>query len=75
VCIVILRNGRGVRRHARLATEVGASWEEIVAVVVLTQPGFGILPAVEALPDARRGHEEGLAARSAELEGDGDADG
>jgi len=75
VCTVILRNGGGVRRHARLATEVGATWEEIVAAVVLTQPGFGILPAVEALPDARRGYEEGLAVRAAELDGDGDGDG
>lgn len=56
-CTVILRNGRGVERHAKLAAEVGASWEEIAGAVILTQPGFGLLPAVEAMPFARRGFE------------------
>jgi alkylhydroperoxidase/carboxymuconolactone decarboxylase family protein YurZ len=70
VCTVILRNGRGVRRHARLAAEVGASWEEIAAAIVLTEPGFGILPAVEALPQARAGFEEGLRALEVDLDDD-----
>jgi alkylhydroperoxidase/carboxymuconolactone decarboxylase family protein YurZ len=56
-CTVILRNGRGVERHARFAAEVGATWEEIAGTVILTQPGFGLLPAVEAMPYARRGFE------------------
>jgi alkylhydroperoxidase/carboxymuconolactone decarboxylase family protein YurZ len=60
VCTVALRNGGGVRRHARLAAEVGASWDEVVAAIVLTQPGFGILPAAEALPFARQGYDEGV---------------
>lgn len=57
VCTVILRNGEGVQRHAKYATEVGATWEEIAGAVVLTQPGFGLLPAVQAMPFARRGFE------------------
>jgi alkylhydroperoxidase/carboxymuconolactone decarboxylase family protein YurZ len=56
-CTVILRNGRGVQRHAKFAAEVGATWEEIAGAVILTQPGFGLLPAVEAMPHARRGFE------------------
>ena len=65
-CTVILRNGRGVERHAKLAAEVGAGWEEIAGTVLLTQPGFGLLPAVEAMPHARRGFE---AAEPTEAEG------
>lgn len=56
-CTVILRNGPGVERHARFAAEVGATWEEIAGTVILTQPGFGLLPSVEAMPHARRGFE------------------
>ena len=47
---MILRHGPGVRRHAMLAAEFGASWEDIVGTLVLTQPGFGFIPAMEALP-------------------------
>ena len=57
VCTVILRNPEGVRRHAMLAREVGATWEEIVGSIMLTLPGFGLLPAVSALPHAREGFE------------------
>jgi alkylhydroperoxidase/carboxymuconolactone decarboxylase family protein YurZ len=57
VCTVILRNPPGVRRHAMLAKEVGATWEEIVGSIMLTLPGFGLLPAVEAMPHARRGFD------------------
>jgi hypothetical protein len=60
VCTVILRNAPGVMRHAMLAAEVGATWDEIVGSIVLTQPAFGLLPAVEALPYARRGWERGM---------------
>jgi hypothetical protein len=57
VCSVILRNPRGVERHAQLAREVGADWPEILGTIMLTTATFGILPAVEALPTARRGYE------------------
>ena len=53
VCTVILRNPAGVRRHAMLAEEVGASWDEMLGSIMLTLPGFGLLPAVEAIPHAR----------------------
>ena len=60
-----LRNPAGVERHARLAHEVGASWEEILGSIMLTTPGLGVLPAVEAIPHARAGYE---AAREVEQE-------
>ena len=59
VCTVILRNPPGVTRHAMLAAEVGATWEEVAGSIVLTQPAFGLLNVVEALPWARRGWERG----------------
>jgi len=62
VCTVILRNPPGVMRHARLAAEVGATWDEVAGSIVLTQPAFGLLSAVEALPWARRGWERGRSA-------------
>jgi len=63
VCTVILRNPEGIQRHAMLAAEVGASWEEIAGSIVLTEPAFGLLLVVEALPSARRGFERGRAAQ------------
>lgn len=57
VCTVILRNAEGVERHARLAAEVGATWDEVLGAMMLTTPGFGVLPAVQAMPVARRGFE------------------
>ncbi len=57
VCTVILRNPAGIRRHAMLAKEFGATWDELVGSIMLTVPGFGLLPAVEALPHARRGFD------------------
>lgn len=59
VCTVIRRNPPGVARHAMLAAEVGATWEEVAGSIVLTQPAFGLLNVVEALPWARRGWEQG----------------
>lgn len=59
VCSVIARNPRGIRRHAMLAAEVGASWEEVAGSIVLAEPAFGILVAVEAFPWARKGWERG----------------
>jgi alkylhydroperoxidase/carboxymuconolactone decarboxylase family protein YurZ len=62
VCTVIRRNPPGVMRHAMLAAEVGATWDEVAGAIVLTQPAFGLLSAVEALPYARRGWERGRSA-------------
>ncbi len=55
VCTVIARQSLGVERHAKLAAEVGATWDEIAGSILLTEPAFGIVLAVEALPAARRG--------------------
>jgi alkylhydroperoxidase/carboxymuconolactone decarboxylase family protein YurZ len=57
VCSVILRSQQGIERHARLAGEVGATWPEVLGTIMLTTANFGILPAVEALPMARRGYD------------------
>lgn len=59
VCSVILRHGPGVSRYAMLAAEVGATWEEVVGSIMLTEPSFGLFSSVEALPFARRGWEKG----------------
>jgi alkylhydroperoxidase/carboxymuconolactone decarboxylase family protein YurZ len=59
VCTVILGNASGVARHAMLAAEVGASWEDIAGSILLTQPAFGLTRVAEALPWARRGYERG----------------
>lgn len=56
-CVTILRNEPGIEHHARVAAEVGASWPEVMGAVLLTQPAFGVQPAVHALPIARRGFE------------------
>jgi alkylhydroperoxidase/carboxymuconolactone decarboxylase family protein YurZ len=65
VCAVVARNPVGIRRHARLAREVGASWDEILGSVMLTCVAFGVGPAVEAIPHARAGYDE-----AAEVEAD-----
>ena len=44
-----------------LAAEVGATWEEIAGSIVLTEPAFGIVLAIQALPAARRGFKQGAA--------------
>ena len=62
---VVLRNHEGTRRHAMLAHEVGATWEEILGSIMLTVPGHGLLPAVAAIPHARAGYE---AAREADAD-------
>jgi alkylhydroperoxidase/carboxymuconolactone decarboxylase family protein YurZ len=64
VVSVTIRNPEGVRRHAMLAHEVGASWEEILGSIMLTTPGNGMLAAVEAIPHARAGYEEARDAES-----------
>jgi len=57
VCTVVLRNHEGVLRHAGLAREVGATWEEVLGSIMLTCPGFGTLCAVEAIQHARAGFD------------------
>jgi alkylhydroperoxidase/carboxymuconolactone decarboxylase family protein YurZ len=59
-CSVILRHPAGVERHAMLAAEFGATWEDVSGTLVLTQPGFGLVPSLEALGPARAGFERGL---------------
>jgi alkylhydroperoxidase/carboxymuconolactone decarboxylase family protein YurZ len=61
VCTVVARQPGGVQRHARLAAEVGASWDEIAGSILLTEPAFGIVLAIQALPAARRGFKQGSA--------------
>jgi alkylhydroperoxidase/carboxymuconolactone decarboxylase family protein YurZ len=58
VCVVIARQHCGVQRHARLAAEVGATWDEIAGSILLTQPAFGIVLAIQAFPYARRGFKQ-----------------
>jgi alkylhydroperoxidase/carboxymuconolactone decarboxylase family protein YurZ len=73
VCTVIARQPGGVQRHARLAAEFGATWDEIAGSILLTQPAFGIVLAVQAFPSARRGYKQG-AAGVYEDDDDGDGD-
>jgi hypothetical protein len=70
VCTVIRRNPPGVARHAMLAAEVGATWEEVAGSIMLTEPAFGLLNVVEALPWARRGWDQGRRAVQGRSEGD-----
>jgi alkylhydroperoxidase/carboxymuconolactone decarboxylase family protein YurZ len=70
VCTVIARQPGGVQRHARLAAEVGATWDEIAGSILLTEPAFGIVLAIQALPAARRGFKEGSAKAGADDDGD-----
>lgn len=56
-CAVVLRSPAAIERHTRLAAEVGATWPDIAGAILLTQPGFGVLPAVQALPQAREIYE------------------
>jgi alkylhydroperoxidase/carboxymuconolactone decarboxylase family protein YurZ len=69
VCTVIARQPGGVQRHARLAAEVGATWDDIAGSILLTEPAFGIVLAIQALPAARRGFKQG-AAGADERDGD-----
>src|SRR5580704_18519026 len=70
VCTVVARQLGGVQRHARLAAEVGASWDEISGSILLTEPAFGIVLAIQALPAARRGYKQGSAEVQEEDDGD-----
>ena len=64
VCTVVARQLGGVQRHARLAAEVGATWDEIAGSILLTEPAFGIVLAMQAIPAARRGYLQGTAERA-----------
>ena len=57
VCTVIGRNPVGIRRHASLAREVGATWDEVLGSIMLTCAMFGVGQAVEAIPHARAGFD------------------
>ena len=57
VCTVIARNEIGIVRHARLAREVGATWEEVLGSIMLTCVAFGVGPAVWSIPHARAGFD------------------
>lgn len=59
-CTVALRHGAGVQRHSQLAAEFGASWEDVLGVLMLTQPSFGLVPAREMLPFAKQGFQAGV---------------
>jgi hypothetical protein len=72
VCTVIGRNQIGIRRHSRLAREVGATWDEVLGSIMLTCVMFGVGPAVEAIPHARAGFDE--AADVEDEEGDDDVE-
>ena len=74
VCTVIARQPGGVQRHARLAAEVGATWDEIAGSILLTEPTFGIVLAIQALPDARRGFKQGSAGLHEDEDDDSPAD-
>lgn len=63
-CAVVARSEVAVRRHARLAAEVGATWDDVLGAVMLTCPTFGVLPAVEAIPHARSGFDAASAAET-----------
>ena len=70
VCTVIARQPGGVERHARLAAEVGATWDEIAGSILLTQPAFGIVLAIQGFPAARRGYLQGSARVEEEDDGE-----
>jgi hypothetical protein len=55
-----------------LAAEFGATWDDVLGTLVLTQPGFGLIPAREAMGSARTGFERGLAASVDEADGPDD---
>jgi alkylhydroperoxidase/carboxymuconolactone decarboxylase family protein YurZ len=74
VCTVIARQPGGVQRHARLAAEVGATWDDIAGSILLTEPAFGIVLAIQALPAARRGFKQGSAGPTVEDDGDSPTD-
>ena len=61
-CVTIARNPIGIERHARLAAELGATWEDVLGAIMLTQPSNGVLAAAQAIDPARKGWDEGSVA-------------
>jgi AhpD family alkylhydroperoxidase len=57
VASVATRSPKGVERHAMLAREFGASWNEVLGAIVLTMPALGMQPAVDAIAPARQGFD------------------
>jgi AhpD family alkylhydroperoxidase len=57
VASVATRSPKGVERHAMLAREFGASWNEVLGAIVLTMPALGMQPAVDAIGPARQGFD------------------
>jgi AhpD family alkylhydroperoxidase len=57
VTSVATRSPKGVERHAMLAREFGASWDEVLGAIVLTMPALGMQPAVDAIGPARQGFD------------------
>lgn len=73
-CSVILRHPGAIERHAMLAAEFGATWADVVGTLVLTEPGFGLIPARDAMVHARSGFERGLVALGTDDADDADLD-
>ncbi len=46
--------------------------DEVCAAQVLSEPGFGIIPAVEALPQARRSFDARIAVLAREIDSEGE---
>jgi AhpD family alkylhydroperoxidase len=57
VCSVATRGPAGIERHAMLARELGAEWEEVLGAIVLTMPALGMQTVVDAIVPARRGFD------------------
>jgi hypothetical protein len=49
---------------------VGATWDDIAGSILLTEPAFGIVLAIQALPAARRGFKQGSAGPAVDDDGD-----
>lgn len=62
----ILRDPKAIRRHAMLAAEFGATWQDVEGTLVLTQPGFGFVPALRAIRHAQEGFDLGIGAISSD---------
>ena len=52
------RNLKGVKMHAAMAREIGASWEEVKGSVALNLHLSGMPSVLECLPVAKEGYEQ-----------------
>ncbi len=57
VCSVATRGPAGIERHAMLAREFGAGWDEVLGAIVLTMPALGLQTVVDAIVPARKGFD------------------